>query len=109
LGVFTDRASDAKKWEFVSGRGDFYGATLGVELSNEHLLAPTEPVNSLVFTTVFAIRYAYSDGSFGRTIVDASLIGTGEVTGAKDAAFVSKQGSLYVHEIGLYVGSGLRF
>jgi opacity protein-like surface antigen len=109
VGLFTDRSPEAKKWDFVSGSGDFYGATLGLELSNEHVLAPTEAVKSLVFTSVFALRYAYSDGSFGRTVVDPSQLGNGELISEEDAAFVARKGSLSVHEIGLYVGSGLRF
>lgn len=106
VGVFSDRSTEAVKWEFVGGSGDFYGATLGVELSNEHLLAPTETQKSLVFTSVFALRYAFSDGSFGRTVVDPALIAG---TRSEEGPFVAKKGDLVVHEFGLYVGSGLRF
>jgi hypothetical protein len=106
FGLFTDRATDAVKWDFVSGGGDFYGATFGLELSNEHLLAPTESQKSLVFTSVFALRYAYSDGNFGRTEVGSSLIAD---TQTEEGPFSAKRGDLYVHEFGFYVGSGLHF
>lgn len=101
LGVFSDRAVEAKSWDFVTGSGDYYGGTLGVELSNEHLLAPNERVNSLIFTSVFALRYAFSDGDFGTTVVNPDNI--------ESFPFESQKNSLFVHEIGLYVGSGLRF
>ncbi|HET6334509.1 MAG TPA: hypothetical protein VFG30_14900 [Polyangiales bacterium] len=106
VGLFSDRSTDRVKWEFVGGGGDFYGATVGVELSNEHLLAPTETQKSLVFTSVFALRYAFSDGSFGRTEVNSALIAD---TQTEEGPFISKQGDLDVHEFGFYVGSGLRF
>jgi opacity protein-like surface antigen len=108
VGLFSDRASEVKNWEFVSGAGDFYGATLGFEFSNEHLLAPTEPVKSLIFTSVFAIRYAHSDGNFGLTVTDPSKIETWDEDD-ENGPFGTKKGDLNVDEIGLYVGSGLRF
>jgi hypothetical protein len=101
VGLFTDRSGEAKSWDFVSGEGDFYGASIGLELSNEHLLAPTERVKSLVFHSVFALRYAHSAGDFGRTVVRPEEIATGP--------FYLEKGELNVHELGLYVGSGLRF
>jgi len=101
FGLFTDRASQAVSWQVVSLRGDFYGATAGLEYSNEHLLAPGERASSLSFTTVFALRYAYSDGQFGTLLVDAAKL--------SGSPFGSSEGTLRVHELGLYVGSGLRF
>lgn len=105
-GFFTDRLGDRQRWVLVSGGGDFYGGTLGIELSNEHLLAPNERVKSLVFSSVFAIRYAFSAGDIGRTEVDPNLIRDVE---SENGPFVAKRGDMNVHEVGLYVGSGLRF
>lgn len=100
-GLFTDRAADELTAEAISGRGDFYGATLGVELSSGHRLARDESVDSLEFSTMFAVRYAFSDGTVN------GLVGDPE---APDGNWVRPHaGSLRVHEIGLYVGSGLRF
>jgi hypothetical protein len=106
VGLFTDRLADRQRWVLVSGGGDYYGGTLGLELSNEHLLAPGERVKSLVFTSVFAIRYAYSAGDIGRIEADPKLIRDVE---SEAGPFIAKRGDLNVHEIGLYVGSGLRF
>lgn len=108
-GVFTDRSPEASKWDFVGGNGDFYGGTLGLELSNEHLLAPTESVKSLVFTSVFALRYAFSSGAFGRMIVNPANIAAEIETAREMGPFRSVKGELNVHELGLFVGSGLRF
>jgi hypothetical protein len=87
----------------LSGAGDFYGASAGIELSNEHRLSRDEPVDSLVFSTVFALRYAYSNGDFGRAVVDPGAITSG------GEPFQEALGSLRAHEIGFYVGSGLHF
>jgi hypothetical protein len=102
-GAFTDRAPDAVRAGLLFGAGDFYGGTAGVEFSNEHRLAPSEPVDSLVFSTVFAIRYAFSDGHFGRAVADPAAL----MAGAEP--FQGAHGVLRTHEIGLYVGSGLQF
>jgi hypothetical protein len=63
--------------------------------TNEHLLA-----TSIVFNSVFALRYAYCDGVFGRTRVGANKL--------PDMPFTSTKGDLFVHEFGLYVGAGMR-
>jgi hypothetical protein len=101
FGLFTDRASQAVSWQVISMRGDFYGVTAGVEYSNEHSLAPGERASSLVFNSVFALRYAFSPGEIGTVLVDPDKLTT--------APFTSEPGKLSVHELGLYVGSGLRF
>ncbi len=102
-GLFTDRASDTVRRSLLSGSGDFYGASLGVELTSEHRLAQSEPVDSLIFSTVFALRYAYSKGDFGRAVANPAAIA------ASGDPFVEAPGTLRVHEIGFYVGSGLHF
>jgi hypothetical protein len=101
FGLFTDRSGQPVSWQVVSVQGDFYGATAGIEYSNEHALAANERASSLVFSSVFALRYAYSPGKFGTLVVDP-----GQLT---QMPFSSQPGALTVHELGLYVGSGLRF
>jgi hypothetical protein len=101
LGLFTDRNAQATPIQIASGSGDFYGATAGVELSNKHALAAGEPTDSLVFSSVFALRYAFSVGDFGRVVVDPANIAS--------APFATESGRLFVQEFGFYVGSGLRF
>ena len=102
-GLFTDRSPDVVRWSLLGGGGDFYGGTVGVEISNEHRLAPTEPADSLLFSTVFALRYAFSSGSFGRAVGDS------EGVNPVGAPFQSARGVLRVHEVAIYVGSGLHF
>jgi len=53
-----------------SAEGHFYGGTLGMQLGNEHRLAPGEAAQSLIFSTVFALRYAFSSGTVGRVVTD---------------------------------------
>jgi hypothetical protein len=101
FGLFTDRSSQAVSWQVVSMRGDFYGATAGIEYSNEHSLAASERASSIVFSSVFALRYAYSPGDFGTLVVDPKEL--------SQVPFSTQPGTLRVHELGLYVGSGLRF
>ena len=101
-GLFTDRNPDAVRWSLLSGGGDFYGGTLGMEIGNEHRLASSEPVSSLNFSTFFALRYAFSDGHFGRAIGNPDSI-------PADEPFNTERSSLRVHEIAFYVGSALHF
>ena len=100
-GLFTDRSPDVLNGEPGNGNGDFYGATLGLELSNEHWLARSEASSSLIFSSVFALRYAFSHGEMRRFLVDPedppSLLGR------------SLPGRLIAHELGLFVGAGLKF
>ena len=100
-GLFTDRSADEPNSDAMSARGDYYGGTVGLELSSAHRLARDEPVDSLVFSSVFAVRYAFSDGTVN------GLLGDPDVSNGN--WFTTREVSLRVHEIGLYVGSGLRF
>jgi hypothetical protein len=102
-GLFTDRSPDAVRESLLGGGGDFYGGTVGVEITNAHRLAPTEPVDSLVFSGFFALRYAYSNGSFGRAV------GNADASNPLAEPFQSAHGTLRVHELAFYVGSGLHF
>lgn len=101
FGLFSDRASQAVSWQVIRVRGDFYGATAGIEYTHEHSLAAGERASSLVFNTAFALRYAYAPGEFGTLLVDPTKL--------PQAPFTSQAGKLSIHELGLYVGSGLRF
>lgn len=102
-GLFTDRQGEVTINRLLNGFGDFYGGTLGVELSNEHLLAKTESAKSLVFSTNFAVRYAFSSAVFGRAVVDPGALARAE------EPFRPESGTLRTHEIGLYVGGGVEF
>lgn len=101
LGLFTDRTPQAEAYSLLDGSGDFYGGTAGVELSNEHMLAPNERASSLTFKSVFALRYAFSSGQFGRILGDPNSI--------VNEPFKTEKGDIIIHELGLYVGGGLRF
>ena len=101
LGLFTDRHAETKHWALLAGSGDFYGMTVGFELSNEHLLAASERATTLIFNSVIALRYAFCSGQFGRIEADPARIA--------DMPFIAKKGELTVNEIGVYLGSGLRF
>src|SRR5204863_10009118 len=92
-GLFTDRTPDAVRHSLLSGSGDFYGGSVGIEISNEHRLADDEPVDSMIFSTVFALRYAFSDGEFGRAVVDPSAISPSQ------EAFREGLGRLRTHEL----------
>ena len=100
LGLFTDRSSDAEAYSLLEGTGHFYGGTAGIELSNEHLLAATERATSLTFKSVFALRYAFTSGDFGRIVGDPERF---------PDPFLTERGDIYIHELGLYVGGGMRF
>ena len=95
-GLFTDRSPyrDAQ----VSGerRLDFYGATVGVEFGNA-LTVVNAPAPRITFTTTLALRYAYGSGEVDAMQVDAM----------NRISVVSSP--ITVHEIGVNVGSGLRF
>ncbi|MDD9945021.1 MAG: hypothetical protein OXU20_28520 [Myxococcales bacterium] len=103
VGVFTDRTAEPEvsPEALLSRAGDFYGATLGIELSNKHDLADDERADSFVLSTFFSLRYAFSDSDTLAVRVDPDapvedLIGR-TVT------------PLFIQELGLYVGSALAF
>lgn len=103
VGLFSDRrADDVLEHSLIRAGGDFYGGTVGVRFSNEHLLAESEQAKSIVFSSVFALRYAFAKAETESLIVDATQ------TDAVDL-FGSGSADLTVHELALYVGSGLNF
>jgi hypothetical protein len=100
-GVFTDRSPDPRSGDALSGRGHFYGATLGAELGRRHRLHPAEQAEALLLSTTVALKYAYSKGAFNELVV-----------GREPAVFnglATAPGSLVVHETSLYVGGGVSF
>lgn len=101
LGVFSDRSPDRTGSDLLGLSGHFYGATAGVQLSNEHLLAPSERASSLTFTSVIALRYAYCSGDFNRIVGEPDMVAQNP--------FSVEQGEISIHELGLYVGGGVRF
>ena len=101
LGAFSDRSSAGKRFDLIDGSGDFYGGTLGVELSNKHLLAAQEHASSLIFTSVFALRYAHTSGPFGTILANPQQI--------TSMPFFTAENSIEIHELSLYVGAGLQF
>ena len=97
-GLFSDRGREPSS-EVSSV--DFYGGTLGVELCDLLGLASGERADSLVLSSVFALRYAYGRGRAATLLVDpeadvAALIGDAD-------------GRHVAHELAVHVGSGLRF
>jgi hypothetical protein len=100
-GLFTDRSPDRLSPADISTAGDFYGGSLGLELGERHFLDPNERAESLVFSTIIALRYAYSSARTTRIIVDPSPDAM--------APFQSAPGNMSVHELSLYLGSGFAF
>jgi len=98
-GLFTDRSPDEPARDPISAYGDFYGATLGLEYSDRHQLAPGERGDSISFSTTLALRYAFSDATLNDLKVDPNDI----------ANFAAERGQLLVHELTLYVGAGVSF
>jgi hypothetical protein len=100
-GVFTDRSPDRLSDGDISTAGDFYGGSLGVELGERHFLDPNERADSLIFSTIIALRYAHSSAQTTRIIVNPSA----------DAVelFQSEPGDMSIHEVSLYLGTGFAF
>jgi hypothetical protein len=101
VGIFTDRSTETLGDGLVSARADFYGMTLGLRLDSTHALAPSEPVDTLVLATVFALRYARGIGETTTLWVDPEA--------AASDLLAQRPGHIGVHELGLHVGSALYF
>ena len=101
-GLFTDRVADRnREGTLVTDGGNFYGASAGLRFRSEHRLAAGEPADSLVFKSVFALKYARAKAKTESLIVDPSQ--------DIDGSFALDKSDLVVHEVGLYVGSGIDF
>jgi len=95
-GLFTDR-SPYRDGAVVGARGlDFYGLTAGVEFGNTHTVVHG-PAPALTFATTLGLRYAYGRGELDTVLID--LQNNPNVA----------TGALTVHEVGLNLGSTLRF
>jgi hypothetical protein len=96
LGLFTDLDPDA-----ASARVDFYGFAAGLETRNRRRLEPGQGADALVFSGFVGVRYA---------------LGVGRVEGLRIGAFETSpeplrtvESRVWVNEIGLNAGTGLRF
>jgi hypothetical protein len=100
-GVFTDRSPDRRNSDALSGRGHFYGATLGAELGRRHRLDPGEHKGELLLSTTVALKYAYSKGALNELVVGQEAVTFDDLS--------TSASSLVVHETSLYVGGGVSF
>jgi hypothetical protein len=102
-GLFTDRGADQKSEEGLLGAGaNFVGGSLGVRWDDQHRLAAGEPADSLRFTSLFAVRYAYARGRIENLTVDPTSSTTAELLRSGEIG-------VSVHELALYLGTGLYF
>ncbi len=95
-GVFTDRSPFRDPSVQRERSLDFYGGTVGVEFGNT-LTVSNGPAPELSFATTLGLRYAYGTGEIKALQVDA------------DGGIGSVPTTLTVHEIGVNIGSTLRF
>ncbi|HEY3493500.1 MAG TPA: hypothetical protein VGK73_02395 [Polyangiaceae bacterium] len=100
-GIFSDRSPDPDRPDPIAANGDFYGASLGVEIRDRHLLAAKEASDSMVLSTVLAFRYAFSSGDINAIVMDPTPGSSGTLSAAP--------GHLTVHETSLYFGGGVTF
>ncbi len=102
-GVFTDRSTQGEdEASLITSGGDFYGGSVGIQYDEEHLLAETERADSLIFSSVFALRYAYSSATTEQLTLDTSAADPLEIVSIGETP-------INVHEFALYVGTGLYF
>lgn len=105
-GLFTDRSGVAATSSATNGsteNRDFYGATFGIEHVKVRRLAEGEDAAALRFVSTYALRYAFAVGNVGGVLVDPSF--DARTLGAIEANRVRA----VTHDLGLYIGSSLRF
>ncbi len=101
-GLFTDRAPVRLSSGGLLGlAAHYYGASAGLELGNRYTLAETQPRETIEFSTTVAVRYAYSAARTKAIVVDAEA--------DPDGVFSGTPARLRIHEVGLYIGSGVHF
>lgn len=93
-GLFTDRAAARVA---VQGYADYYGGTVGAELSNLHLIR-NESRALLTLTTALSLRYAYGYGYVGGLQVSPTSIASAQV-----------EANLVVHDVAVYLSTAFRF
>lgn len=99
FGAFTDHSDRSPIAELGQTRVDFYGVTVGLEYRTRHDLGAAEQGKSLIFSTTFALRYAYGSGEVGGLLFDPTR-GT-----QRDTVAIRT----HIHEAGLHVGSAVYF
>ncbi|MFK7984552.1 MAG: OmpP1/FadL family transporter [Sandaracinaceae bacterium] len=98
-GFFTDISEGRPIRELGETQVDFYGLTAGFEFRTPHSLGPDEDVDTIVFSTTAALRYAVGVGEVGGLLFDPNQ-GT-----RRDTVPVGTT----IHEVGLHLGSALYF
>lgn len=107
-GLFTDRSWEPRPKEAWVDRVNYYGVATGVyfETPLKVVAVPAEEgedagtKDSLVFTSVFGLRYAVGFGETLRAVADPTGVHTDPSRTMIDLTF---------HEISLHIGTGLRF
>lgn len=99
FGAFTDHSEGAPIADLGQTRVDFYGLTAGVEYRNRYNLGAPHEDRSIVFSTTIALRYAFGTGEVGGLRFDPAR-GT-----QRDTVAIHTN----IHEMSLYVGSGVSF
>ncbi|MGB5810364.1 MAG: hypothetical protein WBG86_07540 [Polyangiales bacterium] len=107
VGAFTDLDPySTTPATFGDSELNFYGVTSGIELTKFRKFAPSEGTDGISFRTAIAFRYAYGTGDFAgaRVVDDVSTIDPAnpDLIGIN----VTKIG---IHELSIYVGSGIQF
>jgi hypothetical protein len=95
-GFFTDRSPYRDASVVGERRLDFYGGTVGVEFGNS-LSVVDGPAPRLSFATTIGLRYAYGSGEVDGMQVNAAN------------AITLTPAAVTVHEVGVNLGSTLRF
>lgn len=99
FGAFTDNSEVTRITAFGRTRLDFYGATAGIEYRSTHVMGPNESADTMVFSTTFALRYAFGVGDIGGLRFDPAMATQGDVVAIQTM----------IHEVSLHVGSALYF
>lgn len=102
-GLFTDRSWEPRPKEAWVDRVNYYGIATGFYFETPLKLvvdAAGNTKDSLVFTSVFGLRYAVGFGETLRAVADPTGVHTDPSLTMIDLTF---------HEFSLHVGSGLRF
>jgi hypothetical protein len=99
FGAFTDHSEGLPIDQLGQTRVDFYGLAAGLEYRTPHRLGPEEGSRTLVFSTTFAVRYAFGVGEVAGLRFDPTR-GTEPDTVALRTT---------IHEASLHIGSALYF
>ncbi|MEM9193515.1 MAG: hypothetical protein AAGF12_30350 [Myxococcota bacterium] len=103
FGAFTDRSAFRAPEQFGEFRAHFYGATVGMSFQSErNLNEELEGIEQLLLGTNIAVRYAYGTGDYVGFVLDDGFT-------ARQDLFTPRVVNTYGHEIGVYIGSRVRF